>query len=284
MGDLVGRDYTQAEARARTDQVRFALVRIDAVLLDLHDRRAHVALDYPSWEAYVRKEFDLTRRRSYQLVARARVTAELGAELGTPCTQLTDLQVRTIGGNVQEVADAVRALLTETDLTTALDLAVSRLRQQKRAVKEREAQRQPEGGERLSPAVAAVRSLPGAANSGVSATSPLSGAGELDEGDVAHDHTVADERDKARPAVVATRLDPDPGYSGGFHGPEQDRAVAAEVRGFPNRRIVTEICLGIQNPILVPDEVEYLAWKLLARLPNDRWSGFLAERRVDRGF
>ena len=48
-------------------------------MLEAHDRRAWQALGYPTWEQYVKKEFNLSRSRSYQLLDRAKVTHALFA-------------------------------------------------------------------------------------------------------------------------------------------------------------------------------------------------------------
>jgi hypothetical protein len=46
---------------------------VHQLILEAHDRRAWQALGYPTWQAYVKKEFNLSRSRSYQLLDRAKV-------------------------------------------------------------------------------------------------------------------------------------------------------------------------------------------------------------------
>jgi hypothetical protein len=59
-------------------------------ILEAHDRRAWQPLGYPTWEQHVKKEFNLSRSRSYQLLDRARVIQALfAAGLGAAALQGT---------------------------------------------------------------------------------------------------------------------------------------------------------------------------------------------------
>jgi hypothetical protein len=69
---------------------------VHELILEAHDRRAWQALGYPTWQQYVKKEFNLSRSRSYQLLDRARVQQALlaagvdaAAMRGTPFEDFT---------------------------------------------------------------------------------------------------------------------------------------------------------------------------------------------------
>lgn len=69
---------TRNEARALTNNIRQMGEDLAERLLEAHDGEAWRALHYTSWLAYVAKEFDFTTRRSYQLLAVARVEKHTG--------------------------------------------------------------------------------------------------------------------------------------------------------------------------------------------------------------
>src|SRR5919106_4677116 len=67
-------------ARELTNRIKTGLegifdqiYEVEQLLLEAHNRRAWQALGYKTWEEYVKTEFDLSRRRSYQLLDQARV-------------------------------------------------------------------------------------------------------------------------------------------------------------------------------------------------------------------
>ena len=53
------------------------ILEVDQLLLEAHDRGAWRVLGYGTWQEYMKKEFDLSRSRSYQLLDRARVRQAL---------------------------------------------------------------------------------------------------------------------------------------------------------------------------------------------------------------
>lgn len=62
-----------AAARVLTERIRHAAQSVSLLLLEAHRRRAWLALRYRSWEEYVRREFQLSRPRSYELLDHARL-------------------------------------------------------------------------------------------------------------------------------------------------------------------------------------------------------------------
>jgi hypothetical protein len=49
------------------------MFEVEQRLLEAHDRGAWLVLGYTTWEQYAKKEFHLSRKRSYQLAAGAKV-------------------------------------------------------------------------------------------------------------------------------------------------------------------------------------------------------------------
>lgn len=85
----------RAEAQAVTDRIRG---HIDAAWADIeraYEGRAWKALGYASWEAYVRDEFDMSRRHSYRLIDQARVIHEIAKAAGEDVTHGSQISERT---------------------------------------------------------------------------------------------------------------------------------------------------------------------------------------------
>lgn len=116
-----------AEARIITEEVRAALAahaRTGVVLARTvqraHASRAWLALGHPTWEAYARAEFGISRASAYRLLDMAVVLEQLtaaAAELGLSplgdTLEITRQQARQIKGRVPEVAAVLAALLAD---------------------------------------------------------------------------------------------------------------------------------------------------------------------------
>jgi hypothetical protein len=88
---------TQDEARRLTDEVREDVRTLWAKVLDLYERGAHLALDYPNWGAYWEGEFGQSGGRGEQLVRAGRVARALGeAELPLPTNDLVARQLTPV--------------------------------------------------------------------------------------------------------------------------------------------------------------------------------------------
>jgi hypothetical protein len=73
------RDLSEAEARLLTTEIRRTSVRLWIMVAEAHDRKAHVALGYKTWDDYVRGELDMSPARSYQLLDTGRVMKAMAA-------------------------------------------------------------------------------------------------------------------------------------------------------------------------------------------------------------
>jgi hypothetical protein len=103
------------EARMLTTEIQRTSVRLWLLVTEAHDRAAHFALGYDSWDDYVRAEFKMSPSRSYQLVDTGHVMRELavaGADLDhieTPPTRV----VAKVKDRLPEIRKATRAALKE---------------------------------------------------------------------------------------------------------------------------------------------------------------------------
>ncbi len=67
----------EAGARKLTEQIRAATRQVCLLLLEAHERRVWVVLNYTRWEDYVSAEFGFSRSRSYELLDQGRVILAL---------------------------------------------------------------------------------------------------------------------------------------------------------------------------------------------------------------
>jgi hypothetical protein len=103
----------QDEARMLTTEIQRTTVRLWLLVTEAHDRAAHFALGYDSWDDYVRAEFKMSPSRSYQLVDTGHVMRELavaGADLDTIPAPPTRI-VSRIKDRLPEVRKATRAAI-----------------------------------------------------------------------------------------------------------------------------------------------------------------------------
>jgi hypothetical protein len=99
---------TRHEARALTDSIRRSVERTWSQLEEAHERRAWVALDFPSWESYIVAEFGIRRSRSYQLLNQAKVIHEIADAAGVHNVDITEATARDIKPRLAEVVEEVR--------------------------------------------------------------------------------------------------------------------------------------------------------------------------------
>lgn len=101
----------QEEARMLTTEIQRTSVRLWLLVTEAHDRSAHFALGYDSWDDYVRAEFKMSPSRSYQLVDTGHVMRELavaGIDVDTMPPPPTRVVAR-VKDRLPEVRKAARA-------------------------------------------------------------------------------------------------------------------------------------------------------------------------------
>jgi hypothetical protein len=126
-------------ARALTDAIKAAGSNSSPLLLEAQERRAWVALGYPSWERYVRVELGLSRTRSYELLDHGRLiraiesaTGVSGAAEVTPyaARKLKPYLAELIAGLESRVAgrpaEEIRAIVEDVVRGALLDVADAR--------------------------------------------------------------------------------------------------------------------------------------------------------------
>lgn len=106
---------TQDEARMLTTEIQRTTVRLWLLVTEAHDRAAHFALGYDSWDDYVRAEFKMSPSRSYQLLDTGHVMRAIAASgvdidhMAPPPTRV----VTRIKDRLPEVRKATRAAVKE---------------------------------------------------------------------------------------------------------------------------------------------------------------------------
>jgi hypothetical protein len=83
-GEVVAgaRPLEEDAARALTERIRTATRQVCILLLEAHDGQAWMALGYTTWQLYVRREFGLSRSRSYELLDQAHVIQAVSSAAG----------------------------------------------------------------------------------------------------------------------------------------------------------------------------------------------------------
>lgn len=100
---------SRAEARDLTARIRSAAGQMCLLLLEAYERRAARALGYPTWQAYARDEFGLSRSRSYELLDQARAILTLREAAGMSGNPDISAQAaRDIKSRLDDVVEAVR--------------------------------------------------------------------------------------------------------------------------------------------------------------------------------
>lgn len=111
----------EAEARALTDRIRAATRDVCFLLLEAHERRAWSVLGYPTWEKYVRREFGLSRSRSYELLDQGRVLRAVKSAAGIDTTpDICAYAAGQIKFCLSEVTEAIRARTAKAGRERAL--------------------------------------------------------------------------------------------------------------------------------------------------------------------
>ncbi len=117
---------TTSEAQTLTQRIKRGLENVSLLLLEAHQRRAWAALGYPTWEAYVRHEFGLSRTRSYELVYHGQVLREIQAASGmSGIPNISPYTAIKIRAHLQAVVEVlkVRLMTAHTEAEAASTVA-----------------------------------------------------------------------------------------------------------------------------------------------------------------
>lgn len=98
------------DARQLTIEIQRTSVRLWLLVTEAHDRQAHTALGYSTWDEYARKELKMSPSRSYQLLDTGHVMRELaagGADLDRIAVPPTRV-VQRVKDRLDEVREVAR--------------------------------------------------------------------------------------------------------------------------------------------------------------------------------
>ena len=124
-GEIVA-TCTPDEARQLTDQIRTTADALWSLLLEAHERRAWAALGYTRWEDYVATEFDMSRRRSYQIIDQGKVIRAITEAVSTVVDVQDPAHVPTVNSEaakdikprIGEVTEGIKRQLAEDAVDT----------------------------------------------------------------------------------------------------------------------------------------------------------------------
>jgi hypothetical protein len=104
----------KADARRLTDEIRKHVSEAWTLLAEAHERQAWKVLGYPTWEEYVRTEFNMSRSRSYQILDHAKMTRELVSASGVSTSvDISEAAARELKGRQHEVITRINHRLAE---------------------------------------------------------------------------------------------------------------------------------------------------------------------------
>jgi hypothetical protein len=103
------RPLDETAAQALTEEIRKASRLVSVLLLEAHERYAWSAMGYRTWEQYVRREFGLSRTRSYELLDQGRIVLAIKVVSGS--SEMPDISAYAalqIKPHLEEVLELVR--------------------------------------------------------------------------------------------------------------------------------------------------------------------------------
>jgi hypothetical protein len=98
----------EAGARALTERIRNATQHVCMLLMEAHEGHAWSALGYRTWEQYVKREFGLSRSRSYELLDQGRVISELQVAAGM--SEIPDISAYAAGQIKPYLGEVTRSI------------------------------------------------------------------------------------------------------------------------------------------------------------------------------
>lgn len=130
--DTSTRNLTADDARALTAEIQRTSVRLWVLVTEAYDRHAHAALDYPTWDDYVRGELKMSPSRSYQLLDTGHVMKELakgGQDLETAHIPPVRVVAR-VKSRLPEVRRSVQKAIRQGGDAEMVDQAIRTLARQ----------------------------------------------------------------------------------------------------------------------------------------------------------
>jgi hypothetical protein len=120
MSEIAKADLSQGEAKSLTDKIRKSVDGLWSLLLEAYERKAWKALEYRTWETYVKAEFDMSRRRSYQLVDQGRVIRAIKEVTGENVQHVAQISARdteAVKDDLPSVTAKIKSRLEQGETT-----------------------------------------------------------------------------------------------------------------------------------------------------------------------
>ncbi|RWC57741.1 MAG: hypothetical protein EOS54_04370 [Mesorhizobium sp.] len=141
---MPNRDLTVNEAFALTKRIRTAVDKVWSLLLEAHDRKAWRALKYPSWEAYIKAEFQIGRAHAYRLLDQGRVIRAIEEATGnlSPSGDISEAAARDIKDDLPSVTEEIKARVEQGEVPqkAATDVIAAKRAQKDRTKADKKAQ------------------------------------------------------------------------------------------------------------------------------------------------
>lgn len=153
---LVGDVLDEAGAREITERIKIAATALWVLLCEAHERQAWVPLGYPSFAAYVKTEFDMSRAHAYRVLDQAAVITTLAEAAGvTDPGQAPPLPLEDARRLKPKLAEAAEAVAEKVNAGTPPAAAVAEV-----AAEARETERAAKGPSPRSRALAYAQEHP----------------------------------------------------------------------------------------------------------------------------
>lgn len=135
--DLEDYEYNERQATELTEAIRATGSALFILIAQAHKHKAHKALGYSRWEDYVREEFDISARHSYQLLDlnKAVEMIESAVPDGTEI-KLTEAQARDIKRELPRITEQLREETAEMSPEDAAARAQEFIEEQRNELKE----------------------------------------------------------------------------------------------------------------------------------------------------
>lgn len=106
--DIPTEQFNEEQARHITEAIRSAATATYLLLTEAYNKKAHLAMGYDSWSAYVKGEFDMSASRSYQLLDLGKTVKMIeGASPEGTDVKLTEAQARDIKRELPRITERV---------------------------------------------------------------------------------------------------------------------------------------------------------------------------------
>lgn len=101
-------DLSESKARDITEAIKSIATATFGLLHQAYKHKAHKALGYSSWEKYVKEEFQMSKSRSYQLIAQAE-TIEAIKEITPEGTEvkLSEAEIRDLKSELPRITEII---------------------------------------------------------------------------------------------------------------------------------------------------------------------------------